>query len=155
MVPPLSLSLSGGPFGQTRSSTHDKETLIPALAGGASPLLGASVAEADRETPTGSAKNKPSSWVDGSETASRVLERQGTSMAISIGTPATPGLNAPDAPDDVQVPLGFTFTGDLDEDVDSSRLLRLTTNQAMHFRVAVIMKQSTTREPAARARPAR
>ncbi len=125
MVPPLSLSLSGGPFGQTRSSTHDKETLIPALAGGASPLLGASVAEADRETPTGSAKNKPSSWVDGSETASRVLERQGTSMAISIGTPATPGLNAPDAPDDVQVPLGFTFTGDLDEDVDRLEALTL------------------------------
>ncbi len=122
MVPPLSLSLSGGPFGRTRSSTVDKETLIPALAGVTSQSPHALTALAGRETPTDSATGKSSTWADGSDLDHRVLERQGTSMAISIGTPATPGMNGPD---DVQLPLGFTFTGDLDEDVDRLEALAL------------------------------
>lgn len=124
-VPPISLSLSGGPFGRTRSSNHDKETLIPALAGVTNPTpvgSATSAALAGRETPTDSASNNSFRWTDGSDPGNRVLERQGTSMAISIGTPATPGLNGPD---DVQLPLGFAFTGDLDEDVNRLEALAL------------------------------
>ena len=121
VVPPLSLSLSGGPF-RRQSSIHDKDALIPALTGASQLPPTASSATSDSRGTPGSGKNKSSRWPNASDPEPKLLERQGTSMAISIGTPATPGSKGFD---DVQVPIGFTFTGDLDEDVDRLEALGL------------------------------
>jgi len=145
-VPPLSLSLSGGPFGVSRTSTHDKDSLIPALSnlpgrGPTSASAGslASAASAGRASNRSnrSGASKASGISDSSDIGLRILERQGTSMALSVGTPATPGDTLPPSGgpvaggkdstgfDDGQLPLGFTFTGDLDEDVDRLEALTL------------------------------
>ena len=138
VVPPLFLSSSGGPFGASRTSTQDKDSLIPALTDLPSrgqPISATSAASAGLASniSTISGTSKASGMSESSDPGFGNLERQGTSMALSLGTPATPVEVLEDRSgdkdglffDEGQLPIGFTFTGDLDEDVDRLEALGL------------------------------
>lgn len=114
VVPPLSLNFSPEKFNKFVRQNSES-----------SPLLSA---KRDLMIPSGTILLEST---DEALTGQRTLERQGTSAAISLHTPLRP----PGAHDDLSfvmdsnsrnnIPAGFTFTGDLDEDVDRLEALGL------------------------------